>query len=400
MNPNYIREIPAVNGHIHTPYSFSAFADPEQAFRMAVNEQVIALGINDFNTFAGYEEFAELSRRYGVYPLFNVEFMGLLEKEQQKGIRINDPANPGRIYFSGKGLDYPVQLSGRALAIFNETFTESNRQTRLMLQKASQFLQTIDADMVLDYQETVSRYTRGMLRERHIARAIREAVFNRFQEDEKRIEILKLLFGGKEVKPAITDNAGIDNEIRSHILKAGGPAFVPEDPKAFLPLEEILDIIGNGGGIPCYPVLLDDSKGNYTEFEADAEALWRRLMSMNIFSLELIPGRNDISHLRAFVEFFDRKGFIITFGTEHNTPEMIPLKVCTRGNIPLDIYLRKVNFNGVCMIAAHQHLRAKGEKGISGDDAVSTSRRNELIDLGSNVIREFCESMKTESEAI
>ena len=34
--------------------------------------------------------------------------------------------------------------------------------------------------------------------------------------------------------------------------------------------------------------------------------------------------------LKNFVEFFHNKGFIITFGTEHNTPEMIPLTVTSK----------------------------------------------------------------------
>jgi len=34
-------------------------------------------------------------------------------------------------------------------------------------------------------------------------------------------------------------------------------------------LEEVIEIITNAGGIPCYPVLLDDRNGNYTEYEKD-----------------------------------------------------------------------------------------------------------------------------------
>ena len=50
-----------VNGHFHTPYSFSAFRDLKQVFEMAREEQVKILGINDFYTMAGYEEFHDLA---------------------------------------------------------------------------------------------------------------------------------------------------------------------------------------------------------------------------------------------------------------------------------------------------------------------------------------------------
>ena len=46
-----------VNNHFHTPYSFSAFANIEEVLDMADKEDVAVLGINDFITTDGYEEF-------------------------------------------------------------------------------------------------------------------------------------------------------------------------------------------------------------------------------------------------------------------------------------------------------------------------------------------------------
>src|SRR5210317_2027764 len=99
-----------VNSHIHTPYSFSAFRSIEEAFAMAEKEGIQVLGINDFFVTDGYSEFNETAEKYRIYPLFNIEFIGLLKEEQEKGIRVNDPGNPGRMYFCGKALDYPVSL--------------------------------------------------------------------------------------------------------------------------------------------------------------------------------------------------------------------------------------------------------------------------------------------------
>ena len=381
-----------VNGHIHTPYSFSAFENMEQAFRMANDEGIKALGINDFNTFEGYDEFDRMSRKYRIFPLFNVEFMGLLEQEQKNGIRINDPANPGRIYFSGKGMDYPVRLSEKKEQQFRQTFEESNRQTRTMLHKASQLLTTLDPDLHLDHQLVMSVLTKGMLRERHIAKAIRLAVFEKYSSENERKAFLSRLFEGKQVKSSISDEAGIDNEIRGNLLKAGGAAFVKENPKAFLSLDDIISIITDGGGIPCYPVLLDDSQGNYTEYEADPEKLFIQLQSRNVCCIELIPGRNDLQALRSFVEFFERKGFVITFGTEHNSPKMAPLTLTTRGNTPLDHYLKKVNFEGACLQAAHQQLRANGEPGLTCTAFFEGAKRKEYIEMGNRIIQSFCQT--------
>lgn len=90
------------NGHIHTPYSFSAFKALDVAFKMAVEEKIAVLGINDFNVTDGYNDFHTGCLINKIFPLFNIEFIGLLKEEQKNGIRINDPNNPGRIYFSGK----------------------------------------------------------------------------------------------------------------------------------------------------------------------------------------------------------------------------------------------------------------------------------------------------------
>ena len=147
---NVKKRLHSVNGHIHTPYSFSSLNETEQAFQMATAENIKVLGINDFYTTAGYNEFNELSLKYHVFPLFNIEFMGLLKDKQDKGIRINDPNNPGRIYLSGKGLDFPVKTAGTAVERLKKVMTESQRQTQEMLEKASHHLLSFDHRLSLN----------------------------------------------------------------------------------------------------------------------------------------------------------------------------------------------------------------------------------------------------------
>ena len=118
-----------VNGHFHTPYSFSAFSEIDQVLGMASKEGVQVLGINDFYTTDGYEEFASLAKKSKIYPLFNIEFMALQKDLQAEGVRVNDPNNPGRTYFSGKGLRYPLQINAEMLDRLFKVQEESNRQT-------------------------------------------------------------------------------------------------------------------------------------------------------------------------------------------------------------------------------------------------------------------------------
>lgn len=377
-----------VNGHFHTPYSFSAFDSLGQVMEMADKEDVDVLGINDFYTMAGYDEFAELCEKHSKFPLFNIEFMGLLKEEQAAGIRVNDPNNPGRTYFSGKGLDYPVSLKGSSLEKLNSVRAESDKQTREMVEKASAHLTAIDPDLAINYDEILENFTRGMVRERHIAKVIRTKVFEKYDTEATRKEMLEKIYDGKSTAVDISSPVAVDGEIRSMLLKAGGVAFVKEDPKAFLQIPEVIRIIIDAGGMPCYPVLLDDKNGNYTEYEANKETLYERLTAMNVYSLELIPGRNRHENLRTFVEFFNKRGFVITFGTEHNTPALDPLTV-SAADAELDAYLQKVSYEGACITAAHQYLRSTGKQGYINDQGQPSADRNSFVRLGNSIINHF-----------
>jgi len=382
-----------VNGHFHSPYSFSAFYDLKQVFQLADKERINVLGINDFYTTAGYDEFSELSAVHKKFPLYNIEFMGLLTDEQEKGIRINDPGNPGRIYFSGKGLDYPVDHGKKALKTVKHLSNESLNQTREMVQKASAHLIKTGANISLDFDEILKSLTKGMLRERHIAKAIRIKIFEKYKTSEERKNVYTSIYEGKDATADLNNFTAIEDEIRSRLLKAGCPCFVKEDPKAFLKLDEVIDTIIEAGGIPTYPVLCDNKNDEFTEFEKDIESLYNELTSRNIYSIELIPGRNAFERLKEYSCFFHDRKFIVTFGTEHNTPEMIPLKVDVRGGRQLDEELRSISFEGACVIAAHQYLRSKKLPGyIKENGAPKIDQLDEFIELGNAVIEYFLQN--------
>jgi hypothetical protein len=381
-----------VNGHFHTPYSFSAFTEIEQAFRMAEAEGVHVLGINDFYTTDGYAEFAELAVKYKIFPLFNIEFMALQKDLQEANVRVNDPANPGRTYLSGKGLTSPLVLEGESFRLLQQVRHESNIQTTEMVKKLNVLLAEMNAGFSFNFEQLKTKYAKNMLRERHIAKALRIAIDEKFRSDEEKSAFYFQIFSGKEVKSKLTDVSGLENEIRGNLLKTGGRAFVPEDPKAFLSLEQVNEIIITAGGIPCYPVLLDDAKGNFTDYERDFIKLYETLVSKGIYSIELIPGRNAFAVLKEFVTFFRSKNFLITFGTEHNTPQLDPIKVSCSGGVDLDEDLERIGYEGACIIAAHQYLVARGKQGyLNADGDAKTKEYDAFAELGQAIIKYFIE---------
>jgi len=387
-----------VNGHIHTPYSFSAFIALETAFNMAVKEKIAVLGINDFYVTDGYSAFHDGCLSNKIFPLFNIEFIGLLKDEQKKGIRINDPNNPGRIYFSGKGLDYPFQVGLIEKIQLMNVRRESQIQIKAMITKLNALIEKNNPALKLSYATIKKEYAHELVRERHIAKALRELALTVSKKEEEQIGFIENLYGGKKSKTSLTNPASLENEIRSNLLKSGGAAFVEENESSFLELKKIIKIIIRAGGIPCYPVLLDDPSGKCTEFESDPERLYNSLKQLGIECIELIPGRNDAAILKSFVEFFNDKGFIITFGTEHNTPEMIPLTVTARGYEQLDESLKKIAWEGACIIAAHQYLRADGRQGyVLPDGSHSITQKRELIKLGQMIIEYYLNKYEHEA---
>lgn len=386
----FTEDVSDVNCHIHTPYSFSAFKDIPQIFDMAKKEKVSVVGINDFNVTDGYREFHDEALKGGVFPLFNIEFISLLGKEQAAGIRVNDPGNPGRTYFSGKGLDFPSKPDTETTEILKDIKRESNRQTREMCEKLNEHLKACHAPFTLSFDEIKKKLARDLVRERHLAMMLRIEMEQHYSTFAERIDFLFTIYHGVAPKANLENITEVENEIRARLLKKGGSAFVEEDENAFLDLNRVIDIIIKLGGIPCYPVLLDNKKGKFTEYERDFEQLYQNLISRNIYSLELIPGRNDFEILKKFVRFFDKRGFVITFGTEHNSPAMIPLKVNCRKHVPLDDYLRKISWSGACVIAAHQYLRAHGKRGYLNKNGMPKVKdRQSFIDLGHAVIRHY-----------
>lgn len=379
---------PKVNAHLHTPYSFSAFRDIDDALERAVAEEVKVVGINDFYTTQGYEEWAEGCEKRDLYPLFGIEFISLNEEDQRVGLRVNDPANPGRTYLSGKGLAYPFRLDEPYATQLTTVQSESNRQVETMCVKLNELLQREQIGFTLDLDRIKKELTNGALRERHLARALRIKVCTFYNNDQTQVRsVLEKLFSGKALKSPLDDIAGVENEIRANLLKAGGAAFVPEDPSAFLPMQSVCKIILAAGGIPTYPFLGDDAKGGYTDFENDLERVAKQLTERGFYSVEFITTRNDLYLLEKYAGYLHDQGFLVTFGSEHNSPVMEPVELFARHRTPLTDRLKQINYEGACVIAAHQHLVNEGLEGYLDDEGVADiSKREEFIDLGAQLI--------------
>ena len=378
---------------MHTPYSFSAFNDVDDALDRAVAEEVKVVGVNDFYTTEGYEEWAEGCKKRNLVPLFNIEFISLNEEDQKAGLRVNDPGNPGRTYLSGKGLSYPFKLEEPFASQLAGVRNEANLQVEAMCVKLNEILKEKNAGFTLDIDWIKDNLTKGSIRERHLAKALRLKVYEHCANDETCIaKLFQELFGGKELKSKTEDFAGVENEIRGNLLKAGGAAFVPETAKAFLPMQTVCDIIIAAGGIPTYPFLADDAAGKYTDFEGNLEKVAEQLTERGFHSVEFITTRNDVKLLEEYASYLYDKGFVVTFGSEHNSPAMEPIELFARHSTPLTEKLMNINYEGACVIAAHQHLTTQGLNGYVDEKGIADrSKRDEFVKLGDQLIKSIIE---------
>lgn len=340
------------NAHIHLPPNFSAFASAEDAARRAAEDGLTALGASNYYDFDVYAEFGDACGRHGVRPLFGLEVLALDPDLQARGVRVNDPANPGRVYLCGKALRHWDRAAKHpTLAMIRES--DGARMAEMARLLGECLGLALDADSI---RAGVARHVDRpvdtvVLQERHLAEAAQMALFAE-QPAVARADALTDAFGHPPASRP-DDAEAVQAEIRARLLKAGRPAFVPESP---VPMDAAIRLITDLGGVPAYPVLADGAP-ELTEFEADPKELARSLRAWGIEAAEWIPLRNEEKLFEAYVEVFVRDGFTVSAGTEHNTRTMVAMTPTCRGGTPVPAALAERFDAGVEVLLAHQVAR-------------------------------------------
>jgi hypothetical protein len=386
-----------VNTHIHSPYSFSSFDSIEQAVVFAKEENVGVLGINDFGTVEGYPVFADICKKYGIYPLFNIEFATLIEEDRIRQLRWNDIANPGIMYFCGKALNYPPLLSGDSKNLLGSIWKGSQDRIWKMLSIINDYLRSLSLDTLLDYQNIRAVYAKQAVRERHIAKALYMSFVEKWNDPSLLLQKFRYLFQEESFSADLADSVVMQNEIRSRLLKPGKVGYVDENYESCIRLYEAKSMVLSAGGIPCYPFFLD-SAHEITETEKDIVVLERRLNELGIYAVEFISNRVPFDCLKNYVRFFNERGYCVSFGTEHCTPERYSLVPGTQGGRPFDSELERIAFEGAAIYAAHQELHKQNRPGYvdeSGNKLIARNRMREFIRIGEEAIRRTTQQVIT-----
>lgn len=353
---------PGINAHIHLPPNFSAFESVAQAVELAARQNVRLLGASNYYDYSIYALFSALALDSGVYPLFCLEIICLLDDVRRAGILINDPANPGRMYICGKGITRFGSMTPEATRLLGRMRRNDELRIRIMIRLLCQVFARqgvpadLDTEKILDGIVRRHGVARNIvtLQERHVAQAFQEELFRLVPEDA-RMEVLSRVLG-VACATAPRDPIRIQNDIRAHLMKTGKPAFVEE---SFLNFEEAYRLILELGGIPCYPTLADGTTP-ICAYEDPPERLTETLKSHRIYCAEFIPLRNQPQVLQHYVETMRGAGLVVTAGTEHNTFDLASLEpACIKG-IPVPETVRDIFVEGAYVLVAHQYLQLHG----------------------------------------
>ncbi|MBN1603797.1 MAG: PHP domain-containing protein [Chitinispirillaceae bacterium] len=378
-----------VNSHIHSPYSFSPFDSIEQAVRFALEVNVTVLGINDYNTVEGYEEFYNECVRFHIYPLFGVEFLTVLPQDRVEGFRWNDQIHPGIMHICGKGLSYPVNFPIDVRNSLAAVWKSSQDRIWLMILNVNDILKKNNFDITLDYNVIRKNFARSIVGERHIAKTLYFEFVKRWNTSDELLAAFQRLFGDNAWVTDVADSVALQNEIGKKLLWPGGAAYVEERDSAFLRESEARSLILKAGGIPSYLMLLDEEAG-LTEYESSCQKLYEELSSRGFFAVEFITSRVSFETLKRYALYFKRNGFIVTFGTDHNTVEQNSLIPSTRGDRPFDDELMQIGYQGACIIAAHQEFSRRGLPGFvndNGERLIAKPMMQDFIRTGEEIIR-------------
>jgi hypothetical protein len=356
---------PPVNTHVHLPPNFSAFRTAEDAVAAGAHEGIRVMGGSNFHDLGVYAQFRDAAQAAGIVPLFGIEIISLLEDLRVGGIKINDPANPGRIYLCGKGIAAFDAPGDAARAILKAIRAGDEARMRRMTARLEGCFADVGIAPGLDHDAIVRRVADAagvppawcVLQERHLARAYQEALFAAVAPED-RPDLMARLFGGA-TSVDVRDAAAVQAEIRARLLRAGRPAFEPETQIAFEDAHRLTLALG---AIPCYPTLADGASP-ICPWEDPAEALAERVLERGIPMAELIPLRNQPGMVDRYVAAYRSAGILVLAGTEHNTPLRSPMEPrCVDGSYPSPSSAAAF-WEATCVVAAHQHRTGRGEPG-------------------------------------
>lgn len=316
-------ELPIVNMHCHTFFSFNAYGHSPTSLAWLAREQgFLAAGIVDFDVLDAVDEFLAACDIAGVRGSAGIETRVFIPEFATR--EINSPGEPGVSYHMGIGFA-TGQVPPDVAPILASMRARAERRNRAMLERVNAHLAPVE----LDYAADVLPLTpAGNATERHMLAAYIKAAADAFPDPTARAAFWagKLDTPQAQIEALLGDYAKFSNLVRGKLMKKGGVGYVTPTPESFPTVEEYHRLIIACGALPTATWLDGTSAG-----EQDIEELMALLIAQGAAAANIIPDRNwniadpatralKVRKLHEYVQLCRDLDLPINVGTEMNSP--------------------------------------------------------------------------------
>ena len=369
------------NMHCHTFYSFNAYGySPTGLAWLAKSKGWPLMGLIDFDVLDGVDEFLSACDAAGVRGSCGIETRVFFPEFSTR--ETNSPGEPGIMYHIGLG--FASSTPDPAVApILTDMRTRARQRNLGMLARVNAHL----APVSVDYDADVLPLTpAGNATERHMIVAILNAAARAYQGDALVTFWAERLGMGKaEVEKLLGDLPGLQNTVRSKLMKKGGVGYVQPSFDSFPDLQTVNQLIVGCGALPCHGFLDGTLNG-----EQAMEELLTTLIANGVVIANIVPDRNwnlkdpaqkalKLQKLYDYVQMCRDLDLPLNIGTEMNSPGN---KLMDDFDVPEIAPVRQDFLDGAYMIYGHtvmQRFSGMGYQSAWAQSAMSTRKeRNDF----------------------
>jgi hypothetical protein len=274
-------EAEVANMHCHTFFSFNAYGhSPTSLAWLAKRRGFKLMGIVDFDVLDGVDEFLSACDAVGVRGSTAMETRVHLPEFATR--EINSPGEPGIYYHMGIGFT-SSQVPETVTAILAGMRQRAVRRNQDIIARVNAHLDPV----TIDYRRDVLPLTpSGNTTERHIVvaymRAAEQVVPNPIEFWAGKLDVAP-----DQVAALSDDRPGLQNLVRSKLMKRGGVGYVKPDPSTFPSVDEVHKLVVGCAALPCATWLDGTSAG-----EQAIEELLALLLDKGAVALNIVPDRN------------------------------------------------------------------------------------------------------------
>ena len=295
-------ERPVVNMHCHSFYSYNGYGhSPASLAWLAKSQGWHALGVVDFDVLDALDETYRVCDRLNMRVSSGLETRVYVAEFADR--EINSPGEPGIFYFVGMGVpsQEPPEVAAPVLQAMRDGAEVRNRE---MADRINAYIDPV----AIDYDADVIPLTpSGNATERHMLVAYDAAARRVWADREALVAFWAEKLGVDQATMAgsLGEVPGVNDLIRSKLMKQGGVGYVAPGPATFPPLGTVAEAILACGALPLAAWLDGSSEG-----EAALDELLELNVAHGVAGVVVIPERNwnlsDVEVRRAKVRELDR----------------------------------------------------------------------------------------------